>query len=462
MLRTIGVCARMGLLALGLGLLPLGAAGGAPDDLDTAAGRRGQRAVERLAKFPATQVVHVDLGSTTGPVTYRASGFLWAMTADEPAQEYVAPLEPRLFRAGPMGPKGAFATYRRVRALGARFQLVISDLHGYKPARGWPGDKGNWRRWDTMVEEVVRRARESGYRFEWDIWNEPNSQRYWGRSRAQFAEMWRRTVIRIRRMDRDAVIVGPSLDGYNPKLLRAFLVYAHRNRVLPTVLSWHEFSSDKGGYKQIPAHVEEMRRFMRRNRMPVLPITINEAIGANLQNQPGATVWFLAMLESAKVHGACHACWDEGDSGVNNCRTPSLNGLLTPDTLQPRSTWWAYKGYADITGRLVRLRPSRTVGGVAGVNPDTPEARVLLGRDGGQRGNVVVRLSGLDRVPSLVEGERVRVVAERIPASGWDHLPRPVPVIDRRFDVEGGKLEVALPDFGPADAYTVRVSRPGS
>jgi hypothetical protein len=40
----------------------------------------------------------INLEEETGPATVRASGFLWSITSDRPADDLLKPLKPRLFR----------------------------------------------------------------------------------------------------------------------------------------------------------------------------------------------------------------------------------------------------------------------------------------------------------------------------------------------------------------------------
>ena len=53
----------------------------------------------------------------------------------------------------------------------------------------------------------------AGWQIEWDLWNEPDLEYFWGRSQAQFFETWKHAHQRVRAKDPNAVIVGPSI-GY--------------------------------------------------------------------------------------------------------------------------------------------------------------------------------------------------------------------------------------------------------
>ena len=398
----------------------------------------------------AQEVVTIDLSADRGPATHRASGFLHAMTATVPEPSLVDPLKPKLFRMWAEDwhgkGEGAFANYARVKKLGARMQVVVSDSTGYPQDGVWPGDDGNWTGWESLVENLVKRAREKRYTFKWDIWNEPNIGYFWKRDQARFFETWIHGYRKIRSVDPKAVIIGPSISGYDRKYLEAFLLHMKANDALPDKLAWHEF----GDPKKIPAHADEMRAFMKAQGIKPLPICLNEIINSKQATSPGVTVHYLANLERAGVDGACHACWGDETAGVSACENQSLDGILTHPDKQPRSTWWAYKGYADVTGRLIDLRPSATVDGVAGIDPKTKMVHVVLGRDGKESGPVDVEF--------LNGSGKVFVHAERIPASGWKALVSPEVATVNADTAEPNRVRVTLPDLSPSDAYIIRLS----
>ncbi len=139
------------------------------------------------------------------------------------------------------------------------------------------------------------------------------------------------------------------------------------------------------------------------------------------------------------------------------CENQSLDGILTHPEKQPRSTWWAYKAYADVTGRLVDLRPSPTVDGVAAIDPKTGVVRAVLGRDGTDSGPVVVEFLNMPAAVSSASGN-LYVHAERIPASGWKALVSPEVVpLTGGFSPGPNSIKITLPDFGFSDAYLLRL-----
>ena len=81
------------------------------------------------------ETVVVDFAVIKGPATHRASGFLHSISTEQPDDQVVRPLKPKLFRlhaSVALTP----SLYRRLTDYGAAVQGVISDSYGY------PGPSG--------------------------------------------------------------------------------------------------------------------------------------------------------------------------------------------------------------------------------------------------------------------------------------------------------------------------------
>jgi len=401
--------------------------------------------------FAAEELLRIDLGKVTGPATFRASGFLHGMSIAAPPQELVAPLKPRLFRstAVDIGLVDRPGMYERARALGATVQLELSSSHGCVPC---PGENGDWTHWDRILDYLLKEARQKGYRIEqWDIWNEPDLQHYWNAGFERYQEMWARTVRKIRAADTQARIVGPSISRYDREWLQRFLLWAKANDVLPDIISWHEFE-DPGN---IPARVDDLRGFLRANGIPVRPVSLNEIVGARHLTRPGPTVEYLWAVERAGVESAAHACWDDEEEGVSGCSTYSLDGILVPATKEPRSVWWVYRRYADLTGMLASVERSRGACALAAVDSEIRQAGILVGCNRQGAADVRLELENLDRVAFL--SGKVLVTVERIPDRGWRPLQKPEILERSERRAVGGRMTIRVPDVGPEDALFVRI-----
>lgn len=418
------------------------------------------------SSISATQTeVIIDLSSELGQATYRASGFLHSFGASVPPDDTVVPLKPQMFRVRPDN-QYLFARgyYERIKSLGATIQILPNGVYNLLYTKDseespyWPGDNGDWTLWEELLETLATKIKMEGFDVQWDVWNEPDYPSYWKRSREQFFETWRRSVLQIRKVDPFAVIVGPSIGTFDPKFMEEFLLYAKEHDVLPNVLSWHELASRNA--KEIQSHVEYMRHFMAQNGIEINEISINEIVPRGGQFDPGTIVNHFAVLERVKVDSAAKSCWEE-PSGVFNAWNYSLDGLLTPPPeFGRRAAWWAYEGYASITGILVDVTPSESlfIDGVAGYDSDEQVVRAIIGNAGNGESNVKIVFENMNALQFFAE-TKVRVLVKRIPATGVQILEEPEIVIDDVVHVVDNTLAVVIPEFKSQEAYTVLISK---
>lgn len=409
--------------------------------------------------------VAIDFAYEMGPVTYRASGFLNSFGVDKPADEMISPLKPKLFRVR-ADDQFLFAPgfYERVTALGARIQATLTAPYvikyvGYaqggldESSNNWPGDNNDWTLWENFVEEVILKAKARKLVVEWDIWNEPDlrTRTYWKRSKEQYFETWTRAVSKIRTIDREAMVVGPSYTNEDIEYLKDFLLYARDRNVLPDVLSWHE-NGDSSGI-QIASRKKYIEKFMYKNNICIKHISINEFGPTEYQFAPGTFVSHFAWLERTKVRSAAKSAWDEPDGG-NNCWNYSLDGLLTDTTLQPRAIWWAYKAYADVTGDLIHVFPfnKEYIDGVAGYDDEERTVRAVLGNwsDEDIR-NALVSFNSMHKLSPKTRG--VHVSVKRIPNSGTEPVDGLETVMCDFCEIVDNQVNVVIPDFKGQEVY---------
>jgi hypothetical protein len=113
------------------------------------------------------------------------------------------------------------------------------------------------------------------------------------------------------------VIVGPSINKYDPEYLEAFLLYARDQDVVPDILSWHEIIEQHRPVI-IPRHVTSMRAFMKENRITIRGIDINEFGSPERQTSPGLTAMYLANLDLPGLldgTGRKDVQWGTSDAG---------------------------------------------------------------------------------------------------------------------------------------------------
>src|SRR6058998_3383500 len=379
------------------------------------------------------ETVTVVMDLDEGPASYRATGFLHSFSPTTPSDDLVVPLKPRMFR---LAAGETWSCYPRVMGLGAKLQLVVSDSYGYG---NWPGYNGYKSAWETTIAGLVGKADSLGFAdIEWDMWNEPNYSQFWRASTQQFYDAWEIGYLKLRSFKPNAVIVGPSSTG-SIQYVKDFLLFAKAHNVLPDVVSFHVIWDNE---RNIPSYASDLRAFMARNGINIQKISINEydSFDGSDPNttsapNPGRHVRLLANLERAGVDSAAKSSWSDcctlDNVAPNNSKTP---------------LWWAYKAYADITGRLVQVGSSPSIDGIAGHDSSTRTARVILGRHGGAAGDIGVSITALSRVSYLASGGKVHVVAERITNSTrGGNLPQRV--IDTDYPISGDQIAVVLPSF---------------
>lgn len=106
-------------------------------------------------------------------------------------------------------PRERFATvldnYITTRANGGTFILLIHDLWGADGTQSstapYPGDDGDWSSWDDYLAQLFSDLAANSMTTDLvvDIWNEPDlGTTFWGRTQAQYLEMWGRTYYKFR------------------------------------------------------------------------------------------------------------------------------------------------------------------------------------------------------------------------------------------------------------------------
>jgi len=408
-----------------------------------------------------SNLVVVDFAKVIGPTTHKASGVLHSISATEPHDDLVLPLKFKAFR-GRVNQQYLLAPgfYDRMKRMGiVHVQAVLSDSHGYtNPIHGWPGDSGDWSHWENVVEEAVKACQERHLEIEYDIWNEPDIEYFWKRDRPTWLETWKRAYRKVRSIDPDAVIVGPSITHLDVEFMTEFLTYGKQNNCLPDILSWHELAT--AGGETIPENVEKAKELLRSLEIGIGRISLHEIVPRRKQYCPGTTVCYFANVERTTVESACHSCWP--DVVANNGGNNSLDGLLTYDTRRPRACWWVYWFYGDMTGQLVGLSITGdthlNADGLAAFDEQRLQACILIGSyEKEQTVPLQIALENIKHAKGLVKRGRVRVKCHKIPDSETDPLETPILLWDETFRVRGGRITLPISDLKPGESIAIYV-----
>ena len=378
------------------------------------------------------------------------NGFIHSLSAAEPSDELVRPLAPRLWRSDL-----SRASLDRALALGARYQLVLSDLWGYPP-NDWNGRGPPWAdlaAWERFVRTVAREH--EGKAVGWDIWNEPNGPAFWSGGRERFF----RTYVVANRVLReelgeDVEIVGPSVSRYSPEWIDAFLDHCGAAHCRISALAWHENLRPEDPLEGIAAHLSDARSRVLADPsnadLGIREIHVNEYTGAVDRYLPGEAVAYLSQLEAGGADLAALSCWTAED-----CEPSGLGGLLFEGS--PRAVWWVHRWYAKGAGARVSAESSNPAVAVLASAPREGEVEVLLGHVGprpeaeaAEPLAVEVSLAG----PAVSEGLRATIA--RLPSAGAAAVS-PELLEDRTVSVENGTLRLTVPALGVHEAALITI-----
>jgi hypothetical protein len=319
--------------------------------------------------------------------------------------------------------------------------------------------------WDDIIETAWEQLQEAGIEAEWDFWEEPNWRGWFGpyddnhaQNMLRYFEVYKHTYDKLKALDPDVKIVGPSFNSFDESLLKLFLDYVKDNDCVPYSLSWHEIDEAHWANKPhgIPERVQTIRDYMAANDIQIDVIDINELVSEDRMENAAEYISYFAHLEEAKVTSACRAVWYEPD-GTFNGWSSMLGGLLTKDR-QPRSSWWAHKAYAEITGTLVEIYnyPNR-MSAIAGINEEEGKLRMVVARLTTQ-GTPRIMIHEVNEYPWLAHNDKVRVLAHKIPHTGFAALGQMQSYMDTEMTVVANQLVIDLPDFGHDEVLVFELS----
>jgi xylan 1,4-beta-xylosidase len=381
----------------------------------------------------AEETVNIDIDSSPRQVRSMA-GFLHGMNATTPAPDRLRALQPGLWRAGTLTKD----IYQRATKAGARFTVVCSDYWGYDKQRRPLQHKEQF---VALIKQIVLKTKDADIIY--DIWNEPNAPDFSLGSIEEYCATFKLAHDTIRSVRPDAVIAGPSISGFVPKLLEQFLDFCLREKLKVQVLSWHDYRHGSDIAKIAPTLLEVRRRAIDSGKyaaVGVREIHINESMDRAIYLAPGSVLATLLAFELGKADAAGRSAWEEDFK--NN-----LGGLLTQDTYQPRAVWWVYRNYAaSLRSRVATKVTDSGWACAASVDREgeTPELSLLIGRYalGGDPKAAAVRFKtgDISKVLRIDPDAEVIVTGKLIPPSGKAPLPEPREIPERRIRLVNGAL----------------------
>ncbi|MEN3540112.1 hypothetical protein AAH991_33725 [Microbispora sp. ZYX-F-249] len=386
----------------------------------------------------------VNVAQPFRPVTHVAAGGLYGLAENgRPADSTLLPLKLNSLTQPAPGvgqrPNGqppggdSLLVAPQATRVGAGEFIRMPDIYPNFPY-GWV----SWNDWLAKVDTMVRarlNATSVTNVIGWELWNEPDWT--WNTSAAgSFNDGWTRTYRAVRALDSTTPIVGPSTSYYNRSWLSSFLSSAKATGTLPDVICWHEL----GDPTAIAAHIADYRALESSLGISPRRISINEYAATSEVDVPGRIASYVAKLERGGVESAHRAFWYEYGT---------LNGLVVNNS-QPTGTWWLYKWYGDMAGRMVTTTPATQTGldGFASYDATRKIVNVVFGNESGTN---TVRVTGIGAL-----GSSVRVTLQSTPASGrFTAVTAPTTVSTSTYTVSNGQISVSVPNMSATSAYNL-------
>ncbi|MCX4759867.1 cellulosome protein [Streptomyces sp. NBC_01275] len=413
----------------------------------------------------APETLTVDLGADTGPFHGGASGTLYGLYGEGvPSRTLIEGMAVRTVATkaqdGVQHP-GADALEilpSFVAAGGRDVYVYVPDIYRGFPYE-WPGATGEERLAD-LKERVRRQVAHVGTlgalrsHVVYVPFNEPEGNMFgegeWSHDRVSWRTVpgpyftaWRDVHRMIKSLDPEARIAGPNTCLLYPEV-RGFLEFARDHDVLPDVVTWHELSSPD----EIRTSVARYRDLERELGIGPLPVNINEYAHNYHLSVPGQMIQWIAAIEESKVD-ADMAYWNIAGN-LNDSAVGSHHG---------NGQWWLFNAYGRLTGNTVRVTAPHpnvqyTLQGVAALDRDKRQARVLFGGSGGTARIVVEHADLLGAV--------VRARLEEIPWTGQlGASAQPLLLQETELPLTEGTVTLPLADLDEMSAYQLTLSPGG-
>ncbi|MBX6386932.1 MAG: hypothetical protein IRZ07_28800 [Microbispora sp.] len=386
----------------------------------------------------------VNVAQPFRPVTHVAAGGLYGLAENgRPADSTLLPLKLNSLtqpapgvgqkpNGQPPGGDSLLVAPQATRAGAGEF-IRMPDIYPDFPYK-WV----SWNDWLARVDKMVRDRRNATTVTNiigWELWNEPDWT--WNTAAAgSFNDGWTRTYRAVRALDTTTPIVGPSTATYNRSWMSSFLSNAKATGTLPDIICWHELIDPA----RIAADIADYRSLESSLGISPRRIAINEYAATSEVDVPGRISSYVAKFERAGVEMAHRAFWHEYGT---------MNGLVVNNT-QPTGTWWLYKWYGDMAGRMVTTIPPTQTGldGFAAYDSTRKIVSVVFGNESGTN---TIRVTGIGAL-----GSSVRVTLQSTPASGrFTAVPAPTTISTGTYAVSNGEISVTVPNMSATSAYNL-------
>jgi hypothetical protein len=386
-----------------------------------AATTRSTTAPTTKPKTPVPETLTIELGTDYGPFRPMAKGLHRLTPPSRPNSQMLESLKPLLDQPTP---------------------TLITLGNTVKFDGAFPGEKGNWSKWDQGVRDEIRKYQ--GKAVHYEIWDEPDRQYSFRGSREDYFSAWVHTTNLIRSIDPAAVLIGPSSSKYDFGYVQEFLKMCKDYHAPASIVCWHE----EGAKPDVAGHYDGIGESFWQDGTWRPYVRVLQKSADAQKFYPGDVPIILHPVHS----GHRRIAW----RGVGQDFAFKLTHLVTEKS-EPRSLYYAWAAYAalDAPGnREAKVTAANTTDALAVWNHEQKRGSALIGRSFNRVGSaylpgqVTLSLKGLT-------GPAVRVESRLIKDSGKDASPGPLAVTPSELPVVKGEAKLLLADFANHDACVV-------
>ena len=305
----------------------------------------------------------------------------------------------------------------------------------------FPGEKGNWKKWDETVEAAFRKHADRQATVQWEVWNEPDQAAKFKGSQADYFAMWVRTAQLLKRLDSRAVLVGPSSSSHG--WVQEFLKVAKEYEVLPDIVCWHE----DGNKADIAGHLNSSEESFWQDGTAREHIRVMQTTSSAQKYVPGDMVILMSGIREARRQVA----W----RGLKEELAIKVHHLMTDDG-KPRAIMKAMELVSELNGTLVKVDKTDTVQGVAAKSIDGKSVEIVLGRARLKTG-ADPKLVEVKMVVKGLKGDIARVGVMRLANGGAAPAMEMTPAMEREVEVKNGEAKFAMPEFARGEVMVVKL-----
>jgi hypothetical protein len=384
--------------------------------------------------------VTVDLSKPGHPFRPRVTGVMRPKSAETP-EALLTPLRPLLSR-GPGEVRPGFALPPS--AVNGKPPLLLTLSDAVRWDGIYPGQNGNWSKWDAGVDKAVRAALAEGSPLDVEIFALPDDKVKFIAPREEFWNLWVRTAHQVRKIDPSIRLVGPSTSKHDGGFIGEFLKITRDYDALPDVVAWSEpnAKTDMDGHADSTEEAFWQDGSDRRH--------VRVYMGSRLSNKhaPALMVFFVADIEKTHLKTGWRGVWEEFAVKLHH---------LHDKEGKPYPTWDVLERYAHFAGNVHKVDSSSAANGVAAYDPETRTLRMLIARDVARAG-----YPKLGHPKPIVDEFVVTIVKCPSPAAKVTVRPIGAPAeraaeSTRTVAVKSGELKLPMPAFKSGDAAYLEV-----